>query len=230
MNTAINTHSGWMRRAIETSSVSAVPFTHWQFNQVFPQSILDELVALPLNAPDVKYEKGTREYNNSDRTYFNADTRAQFQVAGTVTEMFQAEETVSDIEKLCGINLDGSYLRIEYAQDKQGFWLEPHTDIRVKLFTMLVYLSCDPETADLGTDIYDHEKQLVRRMPFICNHALVFVPGKNTWHGFEKRPIKGVRRTLIVNYVTNEWRDRFELAYPDMPVRSRYSRTGGTRA
>jgi hypothetical protein len=223
VNSAVDAHSQWMLRTLGTSNVCTEPFTHWQFNQVFPPATLEELVALPLKAPDVKYEKGTREYNNSDRTYFNADTCAQFQIAETVTGMFQAAEIVSGIEKLCGINLDGSYLRIEYAQDQEGFWLEPHTDIRVKLLSMLIYLSCDPATTDLGTDIYDKDRRLVRRMPFIPNQALVFVPGNDTWHGFEKRPIKGVRKTLIVNYVTNEWRARSELASPEMPVRSKYT-------
>lgn len=220
MNTAVDPPVEWMRRVIRTSTVYTDPFPHWQFNRVFPPSVMDDLVALPVEAPEVRYDKGTREYNNATRTYFNTGTRAQFQVAGTVTAIFQGEETVSGIGKLCGVNLDGSYLRIEFAQDKNGFWLEPHTDIRVKLFSMLVYLTNDPETPDLGTDIYDREKRWVKRMPFIHNHALVFVPGGDTWHGFEKRIIKGVRKTLIINYVSNEWRDRYELAYPERPVRS----------
>ena len=41
---------------------------------------------------------------------------------------------------------------------------------------------------------------------------MIFIPGDDTWHGFIKRPIKGVRRSLIVNYVTGAWRDRYELA------------------
>ena len=41
------------------------------------------------------------------------------------------------------------------------------------------------------------------------------MPASDTWHGFHKRPIAGVRRSLIVNYVKPEWRSRHELAYPD---------------
>ena len=33
-------------------------------------------------------------------------------------------------------------------------------------------------------------------------------------HGFEKRQIKGVRTSLIINYVTNEWRAREQLVLP----------------
>lgn len=40
----------------------------------------------------------------------------------------------------------------------------------------------------------------------------------DTWHGFGKRPIGGIRRSIIVNYVKDEWRSRHELAYPDRPV------------
>ena len=53
--------------------------------------------------------------------------------------------------------LEGTYVRIEYAQDIDGFWLKPHTDIGVKMFTMLIYMSDDPRHADLGTDIYADE-------------------------------------------------------------------------
>ena len=48
---------------------------------------------------------------------------------------------------------------------------------------------------------------------------MIFVPGDDTWHGFEKRPIEGVRRSVILNYVTHEWRAREQLSYPDATVR-----------
>ncbi len=49
---------------------------------------------------------------------------------------------------------------------------------------------------------------------------MIFVPGSDTWHGFEKRPIAGVRRSVILNYVTDEWRAREQLSYPEAPVRA----------
>ena len=30
--------------------------------------------------------------------------------------------------------------------------------------------------------------------------------------------MNGIRRSLIVSYVTGEWRNRHELAWPDVPV------------
>jgi hypothetical protein len=86
------------------------------------------------------------------------------------------------------------------------------------MFTMLIYMSDDPRHAELGTDIYADENTHVGRSPFEPNSAMIFVPSKHTWHGFERRPIAGVRRSLIVNYVTNEWRAREQLAFPQAPV------------
>jgi len=48
---------------------------------------------------------------------------------------------------------------------------------------------------------------------------MVFVPADNTWHGFEKRRIEGVRRSVILNYVTHDWRAREQLSFPESPVR-----------
>jgi hypothetical protein len=107
---------------------------------------------------------------------------------------------------------------MEFAQDIDGFWLEPHSDLGVKLFTMLLYLSKDPRHQDLGTDIFDADKKRVGRSPFAPNAAMIFVPADNTFHGFEKRPIKGVRTSLIINYVTDEWRAREQLAFPEAPI------------
>jgi len=47
---------------------------------------------------------------------------------------------------------------------------------------------------------------------------VIFVPGPNTWHGFERRPIEGVRRLMEINYVRPSWRDRDQLAFPDRPI------------
>ena len=110
---------------------------------------------------------------------------------------------------------------MEYAQDVDGFWLAPHTDLGVKRFTMLIYLndSADDQLG-LGTDLFCDDETWARQTPFDDNSALIFVPGANTWHGLRKRPIVGVRRSVIMNYVTDDWRAREQLAFPDAPVQA----------
>jgi len=70
----------------------------------------------------------------------------------------------------------------------------------------------------LGTDIYDADKKWVGRSPFTSDAGMIFVPSTITYHGFERRKIEGVRKSLVINYVTNDWRAREQLAFPEQPV------------
>ncbi len=96
--------------------------------------------------------------------------------------------------------------------------MEPHTDIGAKRLTFLIYLSDHPDAENWGTDIMDQAGHVLGRAPGSANRGLIFVPAADTWHGFVRRPILGVRRSLIVNYVGPEWRSRRELAFPGEPV------------
>jgi hypothetical protein len=205
-------------RSVDTAKRSDRPYTNWSLVHCFPDDVVDDILALPFEPPSLDGVSGKRELHNNTRKYFDAENRKLFPVCEAVADAFQDKSVTSHIEKVFGTNLKGSYLRIEFAQDIDGFWLEPHTDLGVKVFTMLLYLSKDPSHADLGTDIYDANKKQVGRSVFVSNAAMVFVPSNNTYHGFEKRPIKGVRTSLIINYVTNEWRAREQLAFPEAPI------------
>jgi hypothetical protein len=139
-------------------------------------------------------------------------------VCDQLTTALQSPFAVRHIERNCGSCLSGLSLRIEYCLDTDGFWLEPHTDIGAKRFTMLIYLSAEPGSEDWGTDICAPDGSLIATSPYERNGGLIFIPAADTWHGFHRRKIDGVRRSLIVNYVGPEWRARHELAFPDRPV------------
>jgi hypothetical protein len=205
-------------KSIESGKRSDQPYRHWLINNCLPPDTVDDVMALPFEAPSLDGVSGKRELHNNTRKYFDVDNRRLFPVCEAVAQAFQDKRITSHIEKGFGTNLKGTYLRIEFAQDIDGFWLEPHTDLGVKSFTLLLYLSKDSSHKDLGTDIYDGDKRHFGRSPFAPNAAMVFVPSNNTYHGFEKRPIKGVRTSLIINYVTNEWRAREQLAFPEAPL------------
>ena len=181
---------------------------------------LADLQALDFPRPDLGGVSGTREVHNKSRHYFDQENKAKYDSCAAVAAAFQSPDVSGFIAKTFGTRLDGSSLRIEYAQDTDGFWLEPHTDIGVKLFTLLVYLSDEAGHEKLGTDIYASKEEHVGRSPFGPNLAMIFVPADNTWHGFEKRPIAGVRKSLIINYVKPEWRAREQLAFPEDPIRT----------
>jgi hypothetical protein len=205
-------------RSVDTAKRSDRPYINWFLVDCFPDDVVDDILALPFEAPSLEGVSGKRELHNNTRKYFDVESRKRFPVCAAVADAFQDKRVTNHIETVFGTNLEGSYLRIEFAQDIDGFWLEPHTDLGVKVFTMLLYMSKDPSHADLGTDIYDFNKKQVGRSAFVSNAAMVFVPSNDTYHGFEKRPIKGVRTSLIINYVTNEWRAREQLAFPEAPI------------
>jgi hypothetical protein len=205
-------------KSVDSSKRSEQPYRHWVLRGCFPADSVEDIVTLPFEAPSLDGVSGKRELHNNTRKYFDVENRENFPVCEAIAQAFQDKRVTSHIEKVFGTDLTGTYLRIEFAQDIDGFWLEPHTDLGVKVFTMLVYLSKDESHTDLGTDIYDGEKRHVARSPFAPNAAMVFIPGSNTYHGFEKRPIKGVRTSLIINYVTNEWRAREQLSFPEAPI------------
>jgi hypothetical protein len=190
------------------------PYEYWLLADALQERLLDGIVALPFAPPAGALFNGKREANNSTRVYFDPANQERYEVVREVTDIFRSPQVVRRLEQLTGRGLSEGALRIEYCKDVDGYWLEPHLDLGVKQFTMLIYLSGEPELFDAGTDIYDAspEHKLVATAPYEKNKGLIFIPGTDTWHGFTLRQIRGVRRSLIVNWVTAEWRARHELA------------------
>jgi len=203
---------------------SAHPFPNWRFRSLFPERIAEALAAFPFDTSPLAGPSGRRELHNERRRYFSGDMLRQFPVAREVADAFQSARVVQALMMLTGALLIGAFLRIEYAVDLDGFWLEPHTDLGVKVFSLLIQLG-SPGQEVLGTDLYVAPDAWAERVPFYWNTALGFVPSGRSWHGFEPRRIAGVRRSLIVNYVTDEWRERGQLAFADRPVGLRKPRS-----
>jgi hypothetical protein len=205
--------------AIEARRSFERPYPYHLMDNVFPAEVSDTLAELPFAPPVLNGVSGKRELHNDQRSYFDAVGVARFPVMGAVAQALQSTRVVAAIHAAFGAEIDDTFLRLEYAQDVDGFWLQPHTDLGVKKFTCLIYLSDGPGHENLGTDIYESPDKHFGSSPFKRGGAMVFVPGDATWHGFEKRRIEGVRRSVILNYVTQEWRAREQLSYPDRTVR-----------
>lgn len=205
--------------SLGAAELSEAPYRHWLLSGLFDPATAADMAALPFPAPELGGVSGARELHNDTRRYFDSDNIQAHPVCRQVAEAFQDPETVVLFEAATGADLEGCCLRIEYAQDLGGFWLKPHTDLGVKKLTLLCYLADLEGQDDLGTDIYCDADTWAKRSPFVRGAALLFVPSDHTWHGFEPRPFEGVRKSVIINYVTAEWRGREQLAYPDAPVR-----------
>lgn len=210
-------------RVIAGTQPAQYPFRHWLPDGLLPSDACAALATLPIAQPDIADTLGRRETNNATRVYFARENLARFPVCAELAAALQDDPAVLAVERAAGIDLGGTSLRIEYCQDRDGFWLEPHTDIGAKRLTLLIYLSDEPGSADWGTDLMDEWWFPAGRAPYARNRGLMFVPGATTYHGFRRRPIAGIRRSIIVNYVGPEWRARHELAFPDRPLRARRS-------
>lgn len=200
--------------SISAAAHKAHPYDHWLLSNTLPEQICQEIVGLPFAPPAEPVMDGRRESNNSTRVYFSPQIQQRHAACRELANAFKHLSIRQIIQECTGRDVSQGSVRIEYCQDTDGFWLEPHVDIPVKLFTMLVYLSREPELRDAGTDIYDAtpEHNRVGTAPCEWNAGLVFIPGHDTWHGFTPRPIRGLRKSIIINYVTRDWRAVEELA------------------
>jgi hypothetical protein len=205
-------------RSIGGATVRPRPFRHWRLRNLLPDLVARALANGPFEPPNLSRGSGRRELYNSQRAFLAGRAIARPGGLQDAALAFQSPVVVEALTALTGAMLLGSYLRIECALDLDGFWLEPHTDLGVKLFTLFVGLPEGRAQAGLGTDLYGPDLGRALRTPFCWNAGLAFVPAADTWHGFAPRRIAGVRRSLIVNYVTDAWRRREELAFPDRPV------------
>jgi hypothetical protein len=194
------------------------PYLHWALSDVFPESLCTGILTLPVAPPVIGKTDGTRGTYNSQRTFITPSLRSRFATCAVLAEALQRPDVARRLAGTCDIAVSGSYLRMEYIQDTDGAWLQPHCDIPEKLFSMVIYLCTGPEAKDWGTDIYDADRRRVGRTPAAFNSGVIFIPGANTWHGFEPRPIIGVRRLMEINYVRPTWRDRDQLSYPEQPI------------
>ena len=206
------------RHAVSQSLREESPYLHWGLTDVFPEAVCTGILTLPIAPPVLGRTDGTRNTYNTQRTFITPELRSNFPTCARLAEALQRPDVAQLMAETCNIEVAGGYLRMEYIQDTDGAWLEPHRDIPDKLFSMVVYLFTGPEAKDWGTDIYDSERRCIGRSSGEFNSGVIFVPGPDTWHGFEPRPIIGVRRLMEVNYVRPNWRDRDQLAIPDQPI------------
>ncbi len=190
------------------------PFDFWLLKDALPAADVEAILALPIPPPSEAVFNGRRETNNSKRIFFNPESQEKYPVCKRVAEGFNDARVRHAIEARTGTSLSDTHLRIEYCQDAPGFWLEPHTDIFVKKFTMLVYLLDSPGLRNAGTDIHEGppDFRYVTTAPYGKNMGVIFIPNKDSWHGVGHHPLKELRKSIIINFVGSSWRDTFELA------------------
>lgn len=132
---------------------------------------------LPIAPPHLGVTDGTRGNYNAQRTFITPQLQALFPICNKLATALQRYDVALQFEQTCGIQADGSFLRLEYMQDIDGMWLEPHRDIPEKMFSMVIYLCTGPYARGWGTDIYDEQQKWVSRSVPEFDSAAIFKSG-----------------------------------------------------
>ncbi|BAK84215.1 hypothetical protein GLX_18030 [Komagataeibacter medellinensis NBRC 3288] len=220
MNSAMQTNC--VIAALQASPTTEWPYPHWQLHDVLPAPVATALMAW---RPDARFiggdSGGQRSGRNGQRLFITPALRATSPAMDRLARLFDAPQTRAAFSTQCAARLEHAALRLELCLDTNGFWLEPHTDIGAKRLTLLIALSMGAQAAQWGTDIMTAGGIPVARASGAFNSGLLFIPSARSWHGFVPRPLNGVRRTLIVNYVGPEWEATDELAMPTHACREK---------
>ncbi|MFT5392950.1 MAG: hypothetical protein ACI8PT_003148 [Gammaproteobacteria bacterium] len=188
------------------------PFRHWELDQPLTQAMVDEVAATSVMDGPRSYD-GTRAADAGGggldavlRCYVTPDNVGDFPALAGLVKELRAPETVEHIGGLIKRDLRQAYLRLEVIVDREGFWLQPHKDIKEKLMSMQLYVNVAGEAQNLGTDIYrevsEGSLELAKTIAYRNNSGYMFSAGTDTWHGLEKKQVRQERRSLLINYVT----------------------------
>ena len=218
------------------------PFPFHTVSEILPRETIAALRALPCKPLPLE---GTRAAHNATRQYFTGAFQAQHPVAAEIAAAFQNSAVVKALEDTAHTSLKGTHVLVEICADEGTSALVPHRDIGVKKFTALFYLSDDPALAHAGTDLYTPKAECAEHIAAAAAQTgeapremfleqstrpaygqglgYYFVPSDKSWHGFDQRPLGGLRQTLMVNFIGpaangESYRNTHNLAFPENPV------------
>ena len=189
------------------------PFNHWTLENPLSETLIDEVYDIKFPEGDVIFD-GTRAGDKTGnnllsklRVFITKKNSSDYPELYKLVKEMQSKECTDLISKMINRNLSNSFVRVEVIADKNGFWLEPHCDIKEKLMSSILFVNRYGENENLGTDFYTPDLKVAKTLPYRNNFGYIFTSEKDSWHGLEKKHIKNERRCLQLNYVTfeTEW-------------------------
>jgi hypothetical protein len=103
-----------------------------------------------------------------------------------------------------GVDWRGLHTFACLMRDTKGYKIDVHPDWDMKVVTVQCYLPQDPYLGDIGTEIYDKDKRLVRRLPFEPNVAYAFARSDTSFHAVSEIP-DVTRDSLMLTYTREPW-------------------------
>jgi hypothetical protein len=188
-------------RSLDDARACDDPYPHWLLAQTLPPELAWALSALPLASPPPASEFPERiNPQTSVRHFFTRRELEAFPACRQVAETFQSQAIIASIARATATDLTDCQLRISLAREVDGYECSPHTRHGEARFSLMIALDTDGQR-DLGPDLYGGCGDWVAQAPWTMGRALAFAPSERSWHGFEPRMIRGVRTSLIVDYL-----------------------------
>jgi hypothetical protein len=194
--------------SVRAARVSERPFTHLEFDRVFPEDLYADMVgAMPLNheyrALPGRHRANIRADGISTRVkidllpeyirHMPPEKRAVWDLVGYALCSAPVRDALvstlaAPLERRFGPNYASVRLHPIpiLTRDIPGYRITPHTDTHWKAITVQFYLPRDAANAHIGTIFHSRKAdgKLARetQMPFVPNSGYAFAVGDDTWH------------------------------------------------
>jgi hypothetical protein len=169
------------------------PFIRYNFYNVLTTDIYDQACAELACYSYFKIEQ-TR-ISNPNRIWLNQTTG----ILKEISIAFNNNTVKSQFFNIFNMPIHDYRTRVELCMDSAGSWLEPHRDDPAKVITLQLYL----------TGAGNSTRMLNTVTEVVPNMAWAFDNNNQPVHSLS--PLKNDRASIIVNYVTNDWRDKSVL-------------------
>jgi hypothetical protein len=231
---AVERLSDFIAASVDAAAVSDAPFTHLEFDRVFPDDIYALMLANMPEATDYRPMHGrSKGHDLTDGTHTRVkidlfpeyirhlppQKRAVWEVVGRalcsrpVKEAFK-RRLAAPLVRRFGKRKVGMYPIPILTRDIPGYLITPHTDTRWKGITVQLYLPRDRANVHIGTIF--HEKladgSLPKRkqMSFAPNSGYAFAVGTDTWHSADPvGPEVKTRDSILLTYFVDQGTLRF---------------------
>jgi hypothetical protein len=192
------------------------PYPHWLLAGALPLDLAWALAGLPIGPPPSSLLSDGCPTGCDTRPITWRETQA-FPDCRVLAETFQCSATVALFARVAGIDLRDCRLKITLARAVDGYESAPRTRCGEARFTLMIALDADGQR-NLGPDIYFESGDWASQAPWRAGDALAFAPSERSWHGFEARMIRGVRTSLVVDYVPLLEAVGTDLPFPRSPA------------
>lgn len=194
------------------------PWRHYIFEEMFEN--INEIIDLSVNFFPTSEEiiSNPKKYNLKRESNLIADNNhsCELDVDNNIIKTNVTAKKLVDyfstdgrswLEELGSISLpESTFLRIQLVRDVNGYYIEPHTDKKNKIVTILCHLN---DTTNTGTQILDKNLKISHRCGSMKNNGLIFFPNYapyiKTYHAVIDTPIlESKRDILMINYYSSD--------------------------